>query len=663
MGDKKTANTASTATSAPAGVKMKPAIPPRQNKPAPRKMPPLPSELPSTKDNSTAPAPVQADSVLSSVDKKDNASIESASVNGHATSEDVGVRGETENIPRDGALDKNRHASKESSHESSPETSGKAKDLEPQERSSDSLQNVKNSALDEVLDGVLKDTKSPKHLISQTSVSSSEDTNSCEFEAEVDSNKENVSSVALLNKKKMGEEESVAVPATKSMSGGDRSKVAGKKTNMRRVASLTDLRKDNLDKNETSPTLTPPTQSSHARSSSSERKKQQSSPSDSPARQKRRERADRMLPLLPTPKTRSYEGRTTSSMAKVVRRMGESPPPSPDTRRKKMSLGGATTLSKSGPLKATDPSLISDTKSDFDFDLNSEASFESSKASEDGSSTTSKMTASDKVAMPPPSSTHVSKAKGKKVSNTKMADRGRKRSSSVSAGTPRGRRSSTSSLPPSSSESKTKPSDSKSKIPTVTVKPAVPNRSPKAATDSKTENNQMQSTTDFNETYSVAVAQVDSIAAESKSSEGVTNVNRPHEPLINVEGTVDGVCSKQGEVEEENEADKSSSISEDTMVLETNEARTASNQQGDGEEQRKQVEGTTTSGGNTPEEVRAMRADLRIDLDDITVDGTEVDPGVGLRQSVDAMKHAFDQCINYVAMVSRDLSCMWDIAA
>lgn len=41
-----------------------------------------------------------------------------------------------------------------------------------------------------------------------------------------------------------------------------------------------------------------------------------------------------------------------------------------------------------------------------------------------------------------------------------------------------------------------------------------------------------------------------------------------------------------------------------------------------------------------------------------TVDGTEVDPGVGLRQSVDAMKQAFDQCINYVAMVSRDLSCM-----
>lgn len=247
MGDKKTANAPSTATSAPVGAKMKPAIPPRQNKPAPRKMPPLPSELPSMKDNSTAPAPVQTDSVLSIVDKKDNASVESASVNGHATSEDVGVRGETENIPKDGALDKNRHASKESSHESSPETSGKAKDLEPQERSSDSLQNVKNSALDEVLDEVLKDTKSPKHLISQTSVSSSEDTNSCDFEAEVDSNKENVSSVALLNKKKMGEEESVAVPATKSMSGGDRSKVAGKKTNMRRVASLTDLRKDNRE--------------------------------------------------------------------------------------------------------------------------------------------------------------------------------------------------------------------------------------------------------------------------------------------------------------------------------------------------------------------------------------------------------------------------------
>ncbi|XP_041469157.1 mitogen-activated protein kinase-binding protein 1-like isoform X3 [Lytechinus variegatus] len=652
MGDKKTANVPTAATSGPGGAKVKPAIPPRQSKPVPRKVDQPLTELPGDKDTSATPVPVQTDSVLTSKDKKDDASVEDASVNGHSMSGDVGVKGQTESIPKDGSLDKNRHASKESSHESSPETSGNAKDQKTKEKSSDSLKNVKNNALDEALDDIFKDNKSPKHLIRQTSVSSDDTSSSCDFEAEVDSNKENVSSVALLNKKKHGEEDGSGVPNTKSMSGGDRSKIAGKKTNMRRVASLTDLRKDNLDKNESSPTLTPPTQSSHARSSSSERARKQQSPSDSPARQKRREKADRMLPLLPTPKTRSYEGRTESSMAKVVRRISESPPPSPNTRRKKMSLGGAT-MSKSGPLKATDSSLISDTKSDIDLDLNSEASFESSKASEDGSSTTSKKTtSSDKLAMPPPTSTHVSKAKGRKMSNTKMADRGRKRSSSVTLtpGTCRGRRSSTSSLPPSTSESKAKSTDSKSKIPMVNAKPAVPSRSPKATTDSKSEIIPKQPAKIAKDTHTGQGAQADSIPAESESSKEARDVNKSSETPIGNEETVDEVV-KRGERDEEKESDKSSSVSEDTMVLESTKVRTTLPQEGD--EQRKPVEGLTTSGGNTPEEVKAMRADLTIDLDDITVDGTEVDPGVGLRRSVDAMKKAFDQCINYVSLIER----------
>ncbi|XP_071507372.1 uncharacterized protein [Diadema antillarum] len=569
----------------------------------------------------------------------DNVSIESPAAESSGTSEDGAVKvTEEEEKCSEVHADKNRFASKENSQDSSPDTGKNNKNSSTKAaKITDSKAGPKNTVLDEVNRPAI-DPKTPESLKRQASFSS-EETQSCDNDAELDSNKENLSSVSLLNKKTA--EISGGGAGTKSQSGGERSKPAGKKSNMRRVASLNDLRKESLDKNESSPVLTAPSQPS-GRSSSTERERKPSR--DSPARQKRRDRAvDRMLPLLPMPKTKSYEARTESSMAKVVRRISESPPPSPNTLRKR-SVNTNTGSPKLGPMKAIDPSFTA--AADVNDDLNSEDSVESTRTGEDvGAKPTSK-DAADKLAMPPPASTHVSKTKpSKKNSASKMSDRGRRRSQSTSSSASgRARRASTSSLPPDSSESKAKPS----------------NQRPKgAAAESKKNSN-----AENKATSSSAIGKVSNVAGRGEKGSGskaddaskVQKAAKESKDLGRAKSPrsepVDDVKKDAGSLQINDRKDEASSSSEDTMVLDS---KKGAGQDGDlrGVESEKAADSNYTSEGATSEEEKAMRADLRIDLDDITVTGAEEDPGAGLRRSVEAMKTAFDQCLQYVSVIEK----------
>ena len=246
IGDKKMAqNTASKTTSGPPpNVRVKPAIIPRQSKPSPQnaKATPPPSNSPvpagrgESKGASADAAPHEAQSVLS----KEGASTQSEVLDSNITKEVIRRDGSSEGgVVGDGHVDTNKFASKESSQGSSPEAS-KTHGKGDREKIIDPTKGGKNSVLDEV-NGKDNDPKTPVNLIKQTSMS--EEDAGCDFEAEIDSNKENVSSVSLLSKK-TAEMGSGGAPGTKAKSGGERSKVAGKRSNMRRVASLGDIRKE-----------------------------------------------------------------------------------------------------------------------------------------------------------------------------------------------------------------------------------------------------------------------------------------------------------------------------------------------------------------------------------------------------------------------------------